>query len=77
MELGKIYTSYVDATLPAVKEFQPEIIHVFHTAFLPAVARVAKILYGIRFIVTTHGSDLHYLVQDGRLIGMIKDALRV
>ena len=77
VELGKIYTSYVDAILPAVKEFQPEIIHVFHTAFLPAVARVVKILYGIRFIVTTHGSDLHYLVQDGRLIGMIKDALRV
>ena len=23
VELGKIYTSYIDATLPAVKEFQP------------------------------------------------------
>lgn len=77
VELGRVFTSYVDTTLAAVKEFQPEIIHVFHTAFLPAVARIAKILYGIRFIVTTHGSDLHYLVQDGRLIGLIKDALRV
>jgi len=77
VELGEIYTSYLDATLPAVKEFQPEIIHVFHTAFLPGVARIAKILYGIRFIVMTHGSDLHYLTQDGRLIGLIKDALRV
>ncbi|KKW09819.1 MAG: Glycosyl transferase group 1 [Microgenomates group bacterium GW2011_GWC1_49_7] len=77
VELGKIYTAYIDATLRAVKEFQPEIIHVFHTAFLPGVARLAKILYGIRFIVTTHGSDLHYLNQDGRLIGLIKDALRI
>lgn len=77
VELGKIFTSYIDATLPAVKSFQPEIIHVFHTAFLPGVARIAKILYGIRYIVTTHGSDLHYLTQDGRLIGQIKDALRV
>ncbi len=77
VELGKIYTTYVDTLLPAVKDFQPEIIHVFHTAFLPAVARMAKILYGIRFIVTTHGSDLHYLTQDARLIGVIKDALRV
>lgn len=77
VELGKVYTSYVDATLTAVKAFQPEIVHAFHTAFLPGVARLAKILYGIRFIVTTHGSDLHYLTQDGRLIGLIRDALDV
>lgn len=77
VELGKIYTSYVDATLPAVKEFQPEIVHAFHTAFLPPVARIAKIMYGIRYVVTTHGSDLHYLARDRRLIGLIRDALQV
>lgn len=74
VELGEIYTTYVNFTLKAVREFQPEILHVFHTAFLPAVARVVKILYGIRFIITTHGSDLHYLSRDRRLIGLINDA---
>ena len=37
VELGDIYTSYINATLPAVKEFQPEIIHAFHTIFLPVL----------------------------------------
>lgn len=77
VELGKIYTSYIDATLPAVKEYQPEIIHAFHTAYLPPVARLVKILYGIRFLVTTHGSDLHYLSRDRRLVGLIRDAIQV
>lgn len=77
VELGKIYTAYIDGTLAAVKEFQPEIIHAFHTAFLPPVARLVKILYGIRFVITTHGSDLHYLARDRRLVGLIRDAIRV
>jgi glycosyltransferase involved in cell wall biosynthesis len=77
VELGKIYTSYINTTLAAVKDFQPEIVHAFHTAFLPPVARIAKIMYGIRFVVTTHGSDLHYLARDRRLIGLIRDALGV
>lgn len=77
VELGAIYTSYVNTTLAAVKEFQPEVIHAFHTAFLPAVARVVKIFYGIRYIITTHGSDLHYLAQDGRMLGLIRDSLRI
>lgn len=77
VELGKIFTSYINATLAAVKDFQPEIVHAFHTAFLPPVARIAKIMYGTRFVVTTHGSDLHYLNRDRRLVGLIRDALDV
>ncbi len=77
VELGQIYTTYINTTLEAVKEFQPEIIHAFHTAFLPPVARVVRILYGIRFIITTHGSDLHYLSRDRRLVGLINDANRL
>lgn len=77
VELGKIYTAYINATLAAVKNFEPEIVHSFHTAFLPPVARIAKIMYGIRYVVTTHGSDLHYLSRDRRLIGLIRDSLNV
>jgi glycosyltransferase involved in cell wall biosynthesis len=77
VELGEIYTTYVNATLAAVREFQPEIVHAFHTAFLPPVARMAKIMYGTRFVVTTHGSDLHYLSRDRRLVGVIRDSLNI
>ena len=76
-ELGLIYASYLKATIEAVADFNPEIIHVFHTAFLPGIARVIKILFGIKFIITTHGSDLNYLVKDRRFMGLIDDANKV
>lgn len=76
-ELGDIYTSYLKTSIGAVYQFNPEIIHVFHTAFLPGIARVLKILFGIKFIITTHGSDLEYLEDDRRFIGLIDDANRV
>lgn len=76
-ELGDIYVKYLQVSIDAVSDFNPEIIHVFHTAFLPGVARVLKILFGIKFIITTHGSDLEYLTNDKRFIGLINDANRV
>jgi glycosyltransferase involved in cell wall biosynthesis len=76
-ELGEIYTSYLKSTINAVADFNPEIIHVFHTAFLPGIARVIKILFGIKYIITTHGSDLSYLVKDRRFMGLINDSNKV
>lgn len=76
-DLNEIYITYLRSTIDAVRDFQPEIIHVFHTAFLPPVARMLKVLYGIKFIITTHGSDLHYLERDRRLWGLILDSVRV
>src|SRR3989338_4117396 len=76
-ELGEIYTSYLKTTVNAVADFNPEIIHVFHTAFLPGIARVIKILFGIKYIITTHGSDLSYLAKDRRFMGLINDANKV
>lgn len=76
-ELGEIYISYLKTSINAVADFNPEIIHVFHTAFLPGIARTLKILFGVKFIITTHGSDLDYLTKDRRFIGLINDANQV
>lgn len=76
-ELGEIYNGYLKTTIEAVADFDPEIIHVFHTAFLPGIARAIKVLFGIKFIITTHGSDLNYLIRDRRFIGLINDANKV
>jgi len=76
-ELGDIFTSYLDTSINAVADFNPQIIHVLHTSFLPGVARIIKILFGIKFIITTHGSDLSYLARDGRFIGLINDANKI
>lgn len=76
-EIADIYQSYLRSAVRAVEDFKPDLVHCFHTAFLPPVARFIKVLYGTKFIITTHGSDLHYLEQDRRLIGVIRDASRV
>ena len=76
-ELGDIYIRYLTTSIDAVSDFNPEIIHVFHTAFLPGIARTIKILFGVKFIITTHGSDLSYLTLDRRFTGLIDDANRV
>lgn len=75
-ELGELLVSYLKTSVDAVSDFNPEIIHVFHTAFLPPVGRILKLLFGIRIIITSHGSDLHYLAEDRRLTGLIRDANR-
>lgn len=75
-ELGDIYVNYLKTSIEAVDDFSPEIIHVFHTVFLPPVARVLKMLFGIRIIITTHGSDLQYHAVDRRLNGLVADANR-
>ncbi|MCL5432812.1 MAG: glycosyltransferase family 4 protein [Patescibacteria group bacterium] len=76
-EIGEIYTSYLKTSVSAMADFNPEIVHVFHTAFLPGIARILKVLFGVKFIITTHGSDLNYLVRDRRLMGLINDANHV
>lgn len=76
-ELGSIFNSYLSTSLSAVEDFQPDLVHAFHTAFLPPIARIIKVLYGTKYIITTHGSDLEYLTKDRRLIGLISDANKV
>lgn len=76
-ELAEIVCSYIKTTARATQEFRPQIIHAWHTAFLPLVGRIAKVLYPAKLLITTHGSDLHYLKRDKRFIGPIKDAIRV
>lgn len=75
-ELGDIFASYLKTSVDAVDDFKPEIIHVFHSVFLPSIGRILKLLFGIRIIVTTHGSDLLYLAEDRRFTGLIRDANR-
>lgn len=77
VDLTRVYQSYLETSIRAVKDFSPEIIHCFHTCFLPPVARFIKVMYGTKYIVTTHGSDLFYLQEDRRFVGLIKDSLNI
>ena len=73
-EFIQIFNYYLIRTSKAIEKFKPNLIHVFHTAFLPPVARTLANLYKIPFIITTHGSDLHYFSEDGRWKANVRDA---
>jgi len=66
MELIETVNYYLIETAKAIEKFKPDVIHVFHTAFLPHVARNLANFYKIPFIFTTHGSDLYYFKEDNR-----------
>src|SRR3989344_2961039 len=63
-EFIQLYNYYIAKTGKAIEKFKPDLIHVFHTAFLPPVARTLANLYKIPFIITTHESDLYYFQED-------------
>ncbi|OGK41352.1 hypothetical protein A3A74_03400 [Candidatus Roizmanbacteria bacterium RIFCSPLOWO2_01_FULL_35_13] len=73
-EFIQLHNYYLTRTSKAIEKFKPNLIHVFHTAFLPPVARTLANLYKIPFIITTHGSDLHYFSEDGRWKANVRDA---
>lgn len=73
-EFIQLYNYYLTRTSKAIEKFKPNLIHVFHTAFLPPVARTLANLYKIPYLITTHGSDLHYLTEDGRWKANVRDA---
>lgn len=68
-EMVEVYNYYTKEVAKAIEGFKPDIIHVFHTAFLPAFMRPLSNLYKIPYMVTTHGSDLYYFKEDGRWLG--------
>ena len=73
-EFIQVYNYYLLRTSKAIEKFKPQLIHVFHTAFLPPIARTLANLYKLPFIITTHGSDLHYFSEDGRWRANVRDA---
>ena len=73
-EFIQVYNYYLTRTSKAIEKFKPHLIHVFHTAFLPPVARTLANLYRIPYIITTHGSDLHYFTEDARWKANVRDA---
>jgi glycosyltransferase involved in cell wall biosynthesis len=73
-EFIDLYNYYLVRTASAIEKFKPDVIHVFHTAFLPAVARQLEVLYRIPFGITTHGSDLYYFKEDSRYVAFTRQA---
>lgn len=74
-ELLQIYSTFLRGSIRAVERFKPEIIHVQHCGILSWVARFIKAIYGINYIVTSHGTGLHTISQDKRFWPLTREAL--
>lgn len=75
-EMILTYNYYLLRSAKAIQKFRPNVIHCFHTAFLPPIARQLANLYRIPFLITTHGSDLYYFKEDNRWKTQVYDASR-
>ena len=75
-EMIWVYKDFLDSTVYAVENFQPNIIHVHHAFPLTWVARVVKSTYQIPYIISIHGSELPTIQKDKRYLALTSDALR-
>ncbi len=75
-EITEIYKSFLDDTLEAVANFEPDLIHVHHLSIISWVARYIHTLKNIRYIITTHGSCLSNILLNKRYFRLCEDAVR-
>lgn len=75
-EITAVYKSFLDTTLEAVSNFEPDLIHVQHLSLITWVARYIKALKNIRYIITSHGSCLYSILNDKRYLSLSEDAVR-
>jgi len=76
-EITEIYKAYLDTTIEAVANFQPDFIHVQHLSLICWIARYIKAIRSKpSYIITSHGSDLHFILSDKRYLPLSLDSLR-
>lgn len=74
-EIWQINDVFQRATVKAVEDFHPDIIHVHHAFPLAWSAGFIKDSYKINFVVTIHGSELPTLEKDKRYYPKTYDAM--
>jgi len=75
-EITNIYKVFLDTTLEAVENFEPDVIHVNHLSLISWVARYIESLKGIKYIITTHGTGLSNILSNKKYLGLTEDAVR-
>jgi len=75
-EVTEIYKSFLDTTLEAVENFQPDLLHINHLSLIAWVGRYINALKNIKYIITTHGSCLSNLILNKKYLPLCEDAVR-
>ncbi len=74
-EITKIMEAFWQVVRKAIEEFKPDMIHVQHASILLWMANYIKAIYGIPYLVTSHGTDLLNISLDKRYFALTADAL--
>ena len=74
-EIWTVYDTFLRASIKAVDEFKPDIIHVHHAFPTGWIAAFIKDTYNINYIVTIHGSELPTLEKDKRYYQRTYDSM--
>lgn len=75
-EIFQVYKAFLETAIRAVRDFKPNIIHVQHVHMLTWIARYIKAIYGINYIITSHGTGLLAAMQDRRWWHLTLDGVR-
>jgi glycosyltransferase involved in cell wall biosynthesis len=74
-EIFAVYDAFLRATVKAVEEFRPDIIHVHHAFPTAWIGAFIKDTYNINFVVTIHGSELPTLEKNNKYYQRTFDAM--
>ncbi len=74
-EITQIFKFFLRSVINAVDDFKPDVIHVQHISLLLWTANFIKALYGINFIVTSHGTGVLAASENKTYIPLSQDAL--
>jgi glycosyltransferase involved in cell wall biosynthesis len=74
-ELSRVFNFFLRSVINAVDDFKPDLIHVQHISVLLWIANFIKALYGINFIVTSHGTGVLAASENKTYIPLSQDAL--
>lgn len=75
-EISEVFKYFLSSVVRAVEDFKPNLIHCQHISLLVWVASFIKLLYGINFIVTAHGTGVLGASENKVYIAPSQDALK-
>lgn len=75
-KITEYYLSYFRQLVKIVEEYKPDVIHVHHAFMLTWIANYIRSLYGIGYIVTSHGTCVYAASTDMRFRSLTTQALQ-
>jgi len=74
-EIDQLYLAALEQVIKVINDFKPDIIHIHHALYFTWIANYLRAVYGIYYVVTTHGTELLSASENKRWIPLTRDAL--